>query len=42
MPVLERWQDSSDDGFPNYNAGGQGPTTSDRLLAADGREWRRI
>ncbi len=42
MPVLERWQDTADESFPNYNAGGQGPPSADRLLAADGREWRKI
>jgi glucose-6-phosphate 1-dehydrogenase len=42
MPILERWQNSYDDSFPNYSAGSQGPSSSDRLLAADGREWRKI
>ena len=42
MPVLERWQNTYDESFPNYAAGSQGPASSDRLLAADGREWRRI
>jgi glucose-6-phosphate 1-dehydrogenase len=42
MPVLERWQNAADDTFPNYSAGSQGPQSSDRLLAAEGREWRRI
>jgi glucose-6-phosphate 1-dehydrogenase len=42
MPVLERWQDVIDETFPNYAAGGQGPASAERLLAADGREWRKI
>ncbi len=42
MPILERWQNSYDDSFPNYSAGSQGPASADRLLAADGREWRKI
>ncbi len=42
MPVLERWQDTTDESFPNYNAGSQGPPSADRLLAADNREWRKI
>ena len=42
MPILERWQNSYDDSFPNYSAGSQGPPSADRLLAADGREWRKI
>jgi glucose-6-phosphate 1-dehydrogenase len=42
MPILERWQGTYDDSFPNYSAGSQGPASADRLLAADGREWRKI
>lgn len=42
MPILERWQGTYDESFPNYSAGSQGPASSDRLLAADGREWRKI
>jgi glucose-6-phosphate 1-dehydrogenase len=42
MPVLERWMNTEDATFPNYAAGGQGPASSERLLAADGREWRKI
>ena len=42
MPILDRWQGTYDDSFPNYSAGSQGPSSADRLLAADGREWRKI
>ena len=42
MPILDRWLDTSDESFPNYSAGSQGPPSADRLLAMDGREWRRI
>ena len=42
MPLLEKWLDSTDEGFPNYSAGSQGPPSSDRMLAMDGREWRKI
>ena len=42
MPVLERWQSTEDESFPNYNAGSQGPQSSDRMLVMDDREWRRI
>jgi glucose-6-phosphate 1-dehydrogenase len=42
MPVLDRWLNSADESFPNYSAGSQGPPSSDRLLAMDDREWRRI
>jgi glucose-6-phosphate 1-dehydrogenase len=42
MPVLERWTDATDESFPNYSAGSQGPPSADRLLAVDNREWRKI
>jgi len=42
MPLLDKWLDSIDEGFPNYSAGSQGPPSSDRMLAMDGREWRKI
>jgi len=42
MPVLETWQEVPDETFPNYAAGSQGPASADRLIQADGREWRKI
>lgn len=42
MPILDRWQNEDDESFPNYNAGSQGPQSSDRMLVMDGREWRKI
>ncbi|MGB8264916.1 MAG: glucose-6-phosphate dehydrogenase [Candidatus Velthaea sp.] len=42
MPILERWENTTDEAFPNYPAGGQGPASAERLLAAEGREWRKI
>jgi glucose-6-phosphate 1-dehydrogenase len=42
MPILERWTETIDESFPNYPAGTQGPQSADRLLAVDGREWRKI
>jgi glucose-6-phosphate 1-dehydrogenase len=42
MPILERWQSTEDESFPNYNAGSQGPQASDRMLAMDDRDWRKI
>jgi glucose-6-phosphate 1-dehydrogenase len=42
MPVLDRWLNTADLDFPNYPAGSQGPPSSDRLLAVDNREWRKI
>jgi glucose-6-phosphate 1-dehydrogenase len=42
MPILERWQETPANDFPNYPAGSQGPAPASALLAADGEEWRRI
>ena len=42
MPVLEGWTSTRAEDFPNYAAGTQGPSSSDALLAGDGREWRKI
>ena len=42
MPVLDRWTNTLDETFPNYSAGSQGPPSAERLLIADGREWRKI
>jgi glucose-6-phosphate 1-dehydrogenase len=42
MPVLDKWVNTIDESFPNYSAGSQGPPSADRMLAMDGREWRRI
>ncbi len=42
MPILERWSEAPAEAFPNYAAGSQGPAVADALLAADGREWRKI
>jgi glucose-6-phosphate 1-dehydrogenase len=42
MPILETWQNTPDETFPNYSAGSQGPASSDRMLATVGGEWRKI
>jgi len=42
MPTLECWKATRAEDFPNYAAGAQGPANADALLAADGREWRKI
>jgi glucose-6-phosphate 1-dehydrogenase len=42
MPILDYWQNTKDETFPNYPAGSQGPPTSERMLAADGDEWRKL
>jgi len=42
MPILEQWEAATDESFPNYPAGTQGPASSDRMLASEGAEWRKI
>jgi len=39
MPILECWQNSSPDDFPNYAAGTWGPQAAEDLLVRDGRKW---
>jgi glucose-6-phosphate 1-dehydrogenase len=41
QPILEAWQDSSDD-LDWYAAGSDGPEAAQQLLAKDGRAWRKI
>ncbi|MEO6583040.1 MAG: glucose-6-phosphate dehydrogenase [Ferruginibacter sp.] len=39
MPILTSWQDNPSVNFPNYDAGLQGPETSEALIAKDGNNW---
>ena len=41
-PVLEGWANTTPRHFPNYNAGSEGPTAANDLLARDGRSWRQV
>ncbi len=41
-PILEAWAADHNVDFPNYAAGTWGPEASDKLLAADGRTWRKL
>lgn len=41
-PVLEHWNESRPQHFPNYTSGSWGPEEADKLLAKDGRMWRII
>jgi glucose-6-phosphate 1-dehydrogenase len=41
-PVLTAWAEKPPTNFPNYAAGSWGPPEADKLLADDGREWRRL
>lgn len=41
-PVLEYWQKTTADNFPNYPAGTWGPVEAELLLARHHRRWRMI
>jgi glucose-6-phosphate 1-dehydrogenase len=40
--VLRGWGDATPRHFPNYNAGSEGPSAANDLLARDGRSWRAV
>jgi glucose-6-phosphate 1-dehydrogenase len=42
MPILESWEQSRVRSLPEYQAGTWGPLEADRLIEADGREWRTL
>jgi len=42
QPILNIWHEHAPQGFPNYEAGSQGPAAAEELLARDGRSWRPI
>jgi glucose-6-phosphate 1-dehydrogenase len=42
MPILDAWKNSPTRFLPEYPAGTWGPLESDRLIEADGREWRTL
>ena len=39
MPILESWEASPPEDFPNYAAGTWGPDAATQLMARDGRHW---
>ncbi len=41
-PILEDWAKNPVKDLPNYAAGTWGPPTSDAMLKADGRKWRKL
>jgi glucose-6-phosphate 1-dehydrogenase len=41
-PILEHWAANPIKDLPNYAAGTWGPPTSDAMLKADGRKWRKL
>ncbi len=40
MPILEHWEQTRARYLPEYRAGTWGPLEADRLIEADGRNWR--
>lgn len=42
MPVLDVWQSSPPQGFPNYAAGSWGPAEANQLIERDGRYWHTL
>jgi len=41
-PILERWDERSNEPLPTYAAGEWGPPEADRLIEATGRQWRPV
>jgi glucose-6-phosphate 1-dehydrogenase len=41
-PIIDSWANDDPPDFPNYEGGSWGPEEADKLLARDGRKWRRI
>jgi glucose-6-phosphate 1-dehydrogenase len=42
MPILDHWERSHVRFLPQYQAGTWGPREADRLIEADGRQWRTL
>jgi len=42
QPLLDAWSNNPPKDFPNYLAGGGGPSAADELLMRDGRTWRPL
>ena len=42
MPILRHWEKSGARYLPQYRAGTWGPLEADRLIEADGRQWRTL
>lgn len=41
-PILQRWQETNPNDFPNYPSGSWGPEAANQLLTQDSRSWRLI
>jgi glucose-6-phosphate 1-dehydrogenase len=42
MPILNHWEQTRVPFLPEYRAGTWGPLEADRLIEADGRQWRTL
>jgi glucose-6-phosphate 1-dehydrogenase len=42
QPFLDRWSSSDGGPIPKYASGSWGPAEADKLLAREGRRWRRL
>jgi glucose-6-phosphate 1-dehydrogenase len=42
MPILETWEQERVLNLPEYQCGTWGPVEADRLMEADGRQWRTL
>jgi glucose-6-phosphate 1-dehydrogenase len=42
MPILDTWEQSRARFLPEYRAGTWGPLEAERLIEADGRQWRTL
>jgi len=42
MPILDQWAASRVRDLPEYQCGTWGPAEADRIMAADGRQWRTL
>jgi glucose-6-phosphate 1-dehydrogenase len=42
MPILDHWEQTRVRYLPEYRAGTWGPLEADRLIEADGRQWRTL
>jgi glucose-6-phosphate 1-dehydrogenase len=42
QPFLDAWKKAGARGLQTYEAGSEGPSQADELLARDGRSWRKM
>ena len=42
MPILDHWERVRVRDLPEYQCGTWGPAEADRIIVADGRQWRTL